>query len=639
MNNMPLLLLIIWIILFSSLIFIIPIFLEKKHNEIKSEQFQENTDEFNYSQQSEIFNQSNVSEIEFQDINDTGVLVYNLRIDSNPKGAIFSLVPVTTKDDEIVDESYSGLTPFSIYGLRAGVYFLGMKLSGYADYSNDTIMIDKNTKNDIYVQLNPLEEPSDDEPSEDVVEVPIIYEQTMTCELNEMIRAAQEEGQNFLELPAATCIVQEPINIPVNFSIYGTQQETILIAGSPLSSILILNGSTGEVGNNVIKNIVLDGNAAALIGISIVGRSNVLLEDIKITHVRRQAVNIVGGKNWVDMNTLQELTEICPGIDTDGILSPRNKDVDKLYKILIDCPAFPEYVQQIAKNIILRRIVIIDSFLDNNIQNDETNDKYSGLINAQLVHNISISESYIEGKNSYGIKIFWWGTFSQIFGNTVKIIKEKDKNISFSLGIEVWNGGPFSKIFNNNVTRWISIDRSPHTEVYRNNVIHAIGQNSIGIEAVYSDDSQIYENTITGASVGISIDTGNENVVLQDNVIFNSTNYGIQLVHGNRAQQKNISIISNHIENVGENEAGFNKRGIFLNNNITDSLVEGNTVSNIGGSAIYLLRTNNILVKNNIIHCFNMKPIPTGTERAIYLNNAERTILENNEISSCEDVD
>jgi hypothetical protein len=215
-------------------------------------------------------------------------------------------------------------------------------------------------------------------------------------------------------------------------------------------------------------------------------------------------------------------------------------------------------------------------------------------------------------------------------------VNEEDKDISPSLGIEIWYTGPFSRVYNNRVSRWLSLDSSPGSEVYDNTVAFIGGTRSVGIEVVACEDSRIYGNVVRGAETGISVDQGNENTILENNSILDATHVGIHVVNCWIRQCGNITIRNNLIDTVRSGGDGAGKRGIFLNwSDISDSVIERNSIRNTGGSGIYLYGTNRVLVKDNFIYCYAMDPVSPGIEDDIYFNDANGTILEGNRTLSC----
>ncbi len=461
-------------------------------------------------------------------------------------------------------------------------------------------------------------------------------------DINALIQEAVANQQHQVVLPAGTCFVDAEIRVPVNFTLSGTGSDTVLVATSPMDHIILLHSDYGTTGNNVVKDLVLDGNGLAVKGVQVRGRSHVTVSNLTITGTRKQAVHVVGGSNRLPFTISSDVYDVCPEFSLALDFAPNNEtgdyddmDVSEVYEALRTCPRFPEYVPEIAKGITLEGIQVADAYLDN-WEVNENSDRFGSLIGVQLVHGIEIAGCSLEGKNVQGIKVFWWGSSSSIHDNTVAVVRDEDKDISPALGIEIWHTGPFSEIYNNTVSRWLSIDSSPGSTICNNRVEFIGGERSVGIEVVASDHSRVYGNLVRGARTGISIDQGNAHTIFESNTILDTTNVGIHVVNCWKRHCERITIRNNVIDSVTSNGTGFGKRGVFFNCcNTSDSVIEYNTIKNTGGSAIYLYGTNRMLVNGNLIYCYNKDPVSTSAEAAIYFNGAENTTLDGNRVIPC----
>lgn len=456
------------------------------------------------------------------------------------------------------------------------------------------------------------------------------------CDINKTVYDAYLKGKKRLILPKKRCLINETIYIPPNFSLYGSR--TIIKANAPLDTMVRLY-SINEEGNNILDGFSLNGNELVNRSISIYRRSNLTLSNIKITKNLREAIKITGGKIYVNSTINPEIYNVCRdfnlSLDIKSKLDIKNKNMDEIYREIKKCPRFPYYISEISDDIKIENITISNSFLDN-LNENSRKDIYGKVIWAEMVNNLEIANSNIEGKNVGGIGILSWGTNLFIHDNNMKIIQEDSSVVSDD--IVSYDAGPFAYIYNNNVSRWISMYNAPGSKIY-NNVVKSQGglPGWAGFEAGDSEDIEVYNNHFEDTTVGIFIDAGrrisnnqkSHNILLENNKIINPKMFGILIWNKQKNQAKNIIIRNNLIYNVSRPE-GNQGKGISINY-IKDLVIEKNKIEDVDSNGIYISDGENIKLKENEIKCYNRENINAVAiliESSINIEEEDNTVLE-----------
>jgi parallel beta-helix repeat protein len=153
-------------------------------------------------------------------------------------------------------------------------------------------------------------------------------------------------------------------------------------------------------------------------------------------------------------------------------------------------------------------------------------------------------------------------------------------------------------------------------KITNNTIYNTEDKAKAGIYLEDFNDSYIYNNTINDTEIGVHLSNSNNNTI-DDNDVFDNTNYGIYL---NGSLGSHLNIIS--YNTVYENEEGIslsdscenkienntiinnNENGIYLNTECTNNTIYNNEIQNNSEKGIYLYKSSgyNTIKSNNISH-------------------------------------
>lgn len=449
----------------------------------------------------------------------------------------------------------------------------------------------------------------------------LIIKDAIFLDLNTSIANAYSSGFRSYTLPNGTYFISEKVSVPEGFTISGNNTILTINVSDRFFNLI---SSVGTNGNNVIQDLILEGRGVATLGIDAYGRSNIIISNLEIRNTKNEAIRIIGDYNYNSISINEGVLDICPTFDINMDFT----SIDDVYSAFQECPSFTNYINQLAKNVTIENCTINNAWVSGTT--------YDGMIEAERVHGINITGCELTGTNTYGIKVFNWGSFSYFYNNVINITRDSVKYPSSSpcISIETWNGGWFSKFYNNNVNRWLSIANSHGAKVWNNTVNYMsnyISPKSYGIEGVASDSLYVFNNLVIGATIGLSIDQGNERSIYESNKILDSTIYGMQL-YGSVVPIHNVTLRNNFVYNTTNVSGGiYSGRGILLNNKIFSTNIENNIIADSYDSGLYLFVTTDTTVVNNTIECWAIG----GTGAAIARNTDTGTVFMDNTQRPC----
>jgi hypothetical protein len=220
----------------------------------------------------------------------------------------------------------------------------------------------------------------------------------------------------------------------------------------------------------------------------------------------------------------------------------------------------------------------------------------SGVTDSRIVDNL-FSNIGVGSEFGAGVRMAWGSSRNQVIGNTVTnagrggifgndgstdlVIKNNTVTGSGSggtgLGIEVWNGCDRALIENNTVDQWLSVDRSSLVAV-RNNRVNG---GYIGLELAGGHDNVFTNNTVNGASIGISVsdpNTPKERVLWAHNSIQRAGSWGAQIYSEQAAGAvRQMYFYENTFQ--GSAQAGFRFHPNYPVGSIQNVTLDSNTIT------------------------------------------------------------
>lgn len=251
-----------------------------------------------------------------------------------------------------------------------------------------------------------------------------------------------------------------------------------------------------------------------------------------------------------------------------------------------------------------------------------SNSVTSSTVSSNTIANIGTSREW-----GAGIRLAWGSSGNTIAGNAISntgrggILADdgasnlviRDNSITGSgvsgingtgLGIEVWKSDR-AIIQGNTVDHWISVDNSNGTAVRANKVSTSGSTKLAGLELVGSNDVVFSRNTVDGgAQLGISeSNNGTQSTArtyLAHNLIKGSSTWGIQLLGGPSAGTNQQYFFANTFTKTATSTG----HGFRFNGNAHNVVLDGNTISFNGGSALEFTGTNlnHLVFAKNSIH-------------------------------------
>lgn len=279
----------------------------------------------------------------------------------------------------------------------------------------------------------------------------------------------------------------------------------------------------------------------------------------------------------------------------------------------------------------------------NNTVNATNGGAYDG-IRLTGVNTASLTGNTVRNTGDDGIVVENGAGTTTISGNTVYNV-DKGINVSNTAGLTVSGNTVYNvdenaihvvnsasaQIANNLVGTLgfvtgtgIFIDPSPLTTITGNTVnggqigIHVLDSNGVTVGGFGAGQA----NSVTGSLIGIKIQNSDAATVAK-NTVNNSGWDAIQIVDGS----DNAQVLNNDINGVT------GASGIAVMNNSHGAVLDGNTIDDTARLGIYVLNSNGLNIKNNLINNAGLEGSGWYLS-GIHLEGANNTTVDNNEVKN-----
>lgn len=279
----------------------------------------------------------------------------------------------------------------------------------------------------------------------------------------------------------------------------------------------------------------------------------------------------------------------------------------------------------------------------NNTVNATNGGAYDG-IRLTGVNTASVTGNTVRNTGDDGIVIENGTGTTTVSGNTVYNV-DKGINVNNTVGLNVSGNTVYNvdengihvvnsasaQIANNLVGTLgfvtgtgIFVDPSPFTTITGNTVnggqigIHVLDSNGVTVGGFGAGQA----NSVTGSQIGIKIQNSDAAIVAK-NTVNNSGWDAIQIVDGS----DNAQVLNNDINGVT------GASGIAVMNNSHGAVLDGNTIDDTARLGIYVLNSNGLNIKNNLINNAGLEGSGWYLS-GIHLEGANNTTVDNNEVKN-----